>query len=82
MKLLTFLFILGSLSIGFAGGMAFMAIFYKSLLKDLRAENRKLRSTNTMLKRSKKDTVEVIYCPDGCPTEDVPENYPDFSKNW
>lgn len=81
MKLLTFLFILGSLSIGFAGGMAFMAIFYKSLIKELRAENRKLRSTNTMLKKSKKDTVEVIYSPDGwetvCPPDDV-----DFSKDW
>ncbi len=84
MKLLTFLFILGSLSIGFAGGMAFMAIFYKSLIKDLRAENRKLRSTNTMLKRSKKDTVEVIYSSgfDGETTVDCPDNYPDFSKNW
>ena len=84
MKLLTFLFILGSLSIGFAGGMAFMAIFYKSLIKDLRAENRKLRSTNTMLKRSKKDTVEVIYSSgfDGETTVDAPDNYPDFSKNW
>ena len=84
MKLLTFLFILGSLSIGFAGGMAFMAIFYKSLLKDLRAENRKLRSTNTMLKMSKKDTVEVIYSTgfDGETTVDCPDNYPDFSKNW
>ncbi len=61
MKLLTFLFILGSLSLGFAGGMAFMAIFYKSLLKDLRAENRKLRSSNRMLKRSKTDTIEIIY---------------------
>lgn len=84
MKLLTFLFILGSLSIGFAGGMSFMAIFYKSLIKDLRAENRKLRSTNTMLKRSKKDTVEVIYSSgfDGETTVDCPDNYPDFSKNW
>lgn len=84
MKLLTFLFILGSLSIGFAGGMAFMAIFYKSLLKDLRAENRKLRSTNTMLKRSKKDTVEVIYSTgfDGETTVDCPDNYPDFSQRW
>lgn len=77
MKLLTFLFILGSLSIGFAGGMAFMVIFYKSLIKDLRAENRKLRSTNTMLKRSKKDTVEVIYSTgfDGETTVDAPEDY-------
>jgi len=82
MKLLTFLFILGSLSIGFAGGMAFMAIFYKSLLKDLRAENRKLRSNNTMLKRSKKDTVEVIYSPDAWETENPPENVPDYSKDW
>lgn len=84
MKLLTFLFILGSLSIGFAGGMAFMAIFYKSLLKDLRAENRKLRSTNTMLKKSKKDTVEVIYSSgfDGETTVDPPENVPDYSKDW
>ncbi len=80
MKLLTFLFILGSLSIGFAGGMSFMAVFYKGLIKDLRAENRKLRSTNTMLKRSKKDTVEVIYSSgfDGETTVDCP----DFSKNW
>ena len=61
MKLLTFLFILASLSLGFAGGVAFMAIFYKSLLKDLRAENRKLRSSNMMLKRSKKATIEIIY---------------------
>lgn len=61
MKLLTFLFILGSLSLGFAGGMAFMAIFYRSLLKELRAENRKLRSSNRMLKRSKTDTIEIIY---------------------
>jgi len=85
MKLLTFLFILGSLSLGFAGGMAFMAIFYKSLIKDLRAENRKLRSSNTMLKKSKKDTVEVIYSTgfDGETTTDCPDDYyPDFSKNW
>lgn len=77
MKLLTFLFILGSLSIGFAGGMAFMAIFYKSLIKDLRSENRKLRSSNKILKRSKKDTVEVIYSTgfDGETTVDPPEDY-------
>ena len=74
MKLLTFLFILGSLSIGFAGGMAFMALFYKSLIKDLRAENRQLRSTNTMLKKSKKDTIEVIY-----PKH---EDEIDFSQRW
>lgn len=85
MKLLTFLFILGSLSIGFAGGMAFMAIYYKSLIKDLRAENRKLRSSYTMLKKSKKDKVEVIYPIgfDGETTVDCPDDYhPDFSKDW
>lgn len=75
MKLLTFLFILGSLSIGFAGGMAFMAIFYKSLIKELRAENRHLRSTNTMLKRSKKDTIEIIY-------PQTTKDEPDFSQKW
>lgn len=74
MKLLTFLFILGSLSIGFAGGMAFMAIFYKSLIKDLHAENRQLRSDNLMLKRSKKDTIEIIY-----PKH---EDEIDFSQRW
>ena len=74
MKLLTFLLILGSLSIGFAGGMAFMAIFYKSLIKDLKAENRKLRSINAKLKRSKKDTIEIIY-----PKQD---DEIDFSQRW
>lgn len=81
MKLLTFLFILGSLSLGFAGGMAFMAVYYKSLIRELRKENRSLHSANRMLKASKKDTVEVIYSPDGwetvCPPDDV-----DFSKDW
>ena len=80
MKLLTFLYILGSLSIGFAGGLSFMAVYYGSLIKQLRAENRSLRSTNTMLKRSKKDTVEVIYSSgfDGETTVDCP----DFSQRW
>lgn len=84
MKLLTFLFILGSLSLGFAGGMAFMAIFYKSLIKELRAENRQLHSDIRLLKRQKKDTVEVIYSSgfDGETTTECPDNYPDFSKNW
>lgn len=77
MKLLTFLFILGSLSIGFAGGLSFMAVYYGSLIKQLRAENRSLRSTNRMLKRSKKDTVEVIYSTgfDGETTVDPPKDY-------
>ena len=74
MKLLTFLFILGSLSIGCVGGMAFMATFYKSLIKDLKAENRKLRSINAKLKRSKKDTIEIIY-----PKQD---DEIDFSQRW
>lgn len=84
MKLLTFLFILGSLSIGFAGGLSFMAVYYGSLIKQLRAENRSLRSTNRMLKRSKKNTVEVIYSSgfDGETTVDPPENVPDYSKDW
>ena len=74
MKLLTFLFILGSLSIGFAGGMGFMAVFYKSLIKELREENRQLRSDNLMLKRSKKDTIEIIYPKN--------EDEIDFSQRW
>ena len=77
MKLLTFLFILGSLSLGFAGGLSFMAVYYGSIIKQLRAENRSLRATNKMLKRSKKDTVEVIYSTgfDGETTVDPPEDY-------
>ena len=57
-----------------------MAVYYGSLIKQLRAENRKLRSSNTMLKRSKKDTVEVIYSRgfDGETTVDCP----DFSQRW
>ena len=61
MKFLTFLFILDSMSIGVAAGMSFMAIFYKSLIKELKAQNRSLRSTVLYLKRQKKDTVEIIY---------------------
>lgn len=77
MKLLTFLFILAALSVGFAGGLSFMAVYYGSLIKQLRAENRSLRATNKMLKRSKKDTVEVIYSTgfDGETTVDPPEDY-------
>lgn len=77
MKLLTFLFIIAALSLGFAGGLSFMAVYYGSLIKQLRAENRSLRATNKMLKRSKKDTVEVIYSTgfDGETTVDPPEDY-------
>lgn len=49
------------MSVGAAAGIAFMSIFYKDLIKELRAENRQLRSTNLMLKRSRKDTIEIIY---------------------
>ena len=69
MKLLTFLFILASLSLGFAGGVAFMANFSAARIRELRAQNRSLRSTVLYLKKQKKDTIEVIY-----PKED-PENY-------
>lgn len=77
MKLLTFLFILGSISLGFAGGMAFMAIFSRDTIKQLRNENRQLHSDIRLLKRQKKDTVEVIYSPgfDGETTVDAPEDY-------
>ena len=74
MKLITFLFILGSMSIGFAGGMAFMAIFSKDTVKALRAQNRQLRSDMRLLKRQKKDTVEIIYS--------KKNDELDFSKDW
>ena len=69
MKLLTFLFILASLSLGFAGGVAFMANYSAAHIKELRAQNRSLRSTVLYLKKQKKDTVEIIY-----PKEE-PESY-------
>ena len=61
MKLLTFLFILASLSLGFAGGVVFMANYSAARIRELRAQNRSLRSTVLYLKRQKKDTVEIIY---------------------
>jgi len=69
MKLLTFLFILASLSLGFAGGVTFMANYSAARIRELRAQNRSLRSTVLYLKRQKKDTVEIIY-----PKEE-PESY-------
>ena len=80
MKLLTFLFILASLSLGFAGGVAFMANYSAARIKELRAQNRSLRSTVLYLKKQKKDTVEVIYSRgfDGETTVDCP----DFSQRW
>ena len=85
MKLIPFLFILAAVNVGFAGGLSFMAVYSGSIIKQLRAENRKLRSSYRMLKRSKKDTVEVIYPTgfDGETTTDCPDDYyPDFSKDW
>ena len=76
MKLLTFLFILASLSIGLVGGMAFMAIFYKSVINDLRAQNRQLRNDIRYLKRLKADTVEIVY-----PKNEISKDV-DFSKEW
>ena len=69
MKLLTFLFIIGSLSLGFAGGVAFMASYSATRIKELREQNRSLRQTVLFLKRQKKDTIEIIY-----PKEE-PESY-------
>ena len=84
MNILAFLLSLAIMAVGFAGGMAFATIFHTSLEKELKAENRQLRSDVRLLKRQKKDTVEVIYSRgfDGETTVDCPDNYPDFSKNW
>ena len=69
MKILVFLGSLALLSVGFAGGVAFMSIFYSGLIKELRAQNRQLRQNVLLLKRMKKDTIEIIY-----PKEE-PDNY-------
>ena len=74
MKLLTFLFILGSLSLGFAGGVAFMTIYAKETIRDLRSQNRQLRQNVLLLKRMKKDTIEISY-----PKQ---EDEIDFSQRW
>ena len=77
MKIITFLLSLALLSLGFAGGVAFITIFTKDTIKQLRLENRQLRSDMRLLKRQKKDTVEVIYSTgfDGEATVDPPEDY-------
>lgn len=77
MKIITFLLSLALLSLGFAGGVAFITIFTKDTIKQLRLENRQLRSDMRLLKRQKKDTVEVIYSTgfDGETTVDAPEDY-------
>lgn len=74
MKLLTFLFILASMSLGFAGGLTFMAIFSKNTIKTLRAENRQLRSDIRLARRQKRDTIEIIY-------NDSKDEI-DFSQRW
>lgn len=61
MKILVFLGSLALLSVGFAGGVAFMSVFYSGLIKELRAQNRQLRQNVLLLKRMKKDTIEIIY---------------------
>lgn len=84
MNVLAFLLSLALLSVGFAGGMAFASLFNATQIKELKAENRKLRHDYVLMKRAKKDTVEVIYSRgfDGETTVDCPDNYPDFSKYW
>lgn len=74
MKIITFLFILASMSIGFAGGVAFMAIYAKDTIKVLREQNRQLRQNVLLLKRMKKDTIEIIYPKN--------EDEIDFSQKW
>lgn len=74
MKILVFLGSLALLSVGFAGGVAFMSIFYHDLIKELRAQIRQLRQNVLLLKRMKKDTVEIIY-------KDEKDEI-DFSQKW
>lgn len=74
MKLLTFLLILASMSLGFAGGVAFMTIYAKETIRDLRSQNRQLRQNVLLLKRMKKDTIEIIYPKN--------EDEIDFSQRW
>ena len=74
MKLLTFLLILASMSLGFAGGVAFMTIYAKETIRELRSQNRQLRQNVLLLKRMKKDTIEIIYPKN--------EDEIDFSQRW
>lgn len=61
MNILTILLSLAILAVGFVGGMTFATIYNSSLINDLKAENRKLRHDYVLLKKSKKDTIEIIY---------------------
>lgn len=74
MKLLIFLLILASMSLGFAGGVAFMTIYAKETIRELRSQNRQLRQNVLLLKRMKKDTIEIIYPKN--------EDEIDFSQRW
>lgn len=74
MKITAFLLSLALLSVGFAGGIAFMSVFYSGLIKELRAQNRQLRQNVLLLKRMKKDTIEIIY--------PKTEDEIDFSQEW
>ena len=74
MNILSFLLSLALLAVGFAGGVAFMANYSACRIRELREQNRALRSTVLCLKRSKKDTIEIIYPKN---EDDV-----DFSQEW
>ena len=74
MNILTFLLSLALLAVGFAGGMAFATVFSSTLIRELRAQNRQLRQNVLLLKRMKKDTIEIIYPKN---EDDV-----DFSQEW
>ena len=64
MKIITFLLSLALLSLGFAGGVAFITIFTKDTIKQLRLENRQLRSDMRLLKRQKKNSLPPKKPPD------------------
>ena len=74
MNIFTFLLSLALLAVGFAGGMAFATVFNSTLIRELRAQNRQLRQNVLLLKRMKKDTIEIIY-----PKND---DEVDFSQKW
>jgi len=74
MNIFTLLLTVALLGIGFVGGMAFVTIFTAENVKALREENRSLRSTVTLLKRQKRDTIEIIY-------NDKKDEI-DFSQKW
>lgn len=60
MKIITFLFILASICLGFVAGAAFVTIFNFSTIKELQEENNKLRREVNEIKRRKANTIEII----------------------